>query len=174
MLRGYLRRLQRKAKPKTKNSIYLKHKEQARAVIISSVEHWAKFCEVEPKRVAIRDQKSRWGSCSAHGNLNFSYKLLFLPACLRDYIVVHELCHLKELNHGSRFWQLVETQIPDYKDRVIELRKLEVVTRMLPTQIPKYTIEHTCSYCKSVPSVVSSAVTHSAIMSPSYEKSILV
>jgi hypothetical protein len=74
------------------------------------------------KRVSIRNTKSRWGSCSEHGNLNFSYKLLFLPEPLADYIVVHELCHLQELNHSPRFWQLVAQTFPDYKERRKVLR----------------------------------------------------
>lgn len=157
-----------------KNNNYLKHKESARTVIIKSLLHWSVLCRVDVKRVSIRDQKSRWGSCSAHGNLNFNYKLLFLPTCLRDYIVVHELCHLRELNHGIRFWQLVEAQVPDYRERIIELRKLEVATRMLPTQIPKYTSEHSCDYCSSTQNIASSVVADSVIMSTSYEKNILV
>lgn len=67
-----------------------------------------------PGRVAIRDQKSRWGSCSQKGNVNFNWKLIMAPPRALDYVVVHELCHLYEFNHSPRFWQLVERQMPDY------------------------------------------------------------
>ncbi len=65
-------------------------------------------------RVAIRDQKTRWGSCSCKKNLNFNYRIALLPDCLSDYIVAHELCHLREMNHSSKFWHLVSIAIPNY------------------------------------------------------------
>ena len=67
-----------------------------------------------PGRVAIRDQKSRWGSCSQKGNLNFNWKLIMAPPQVLDYVVIHELCHLHEFNHSPRFWALVEAQMPEY------------------------------------------------------------
>jgi len=70
---------------------------------------------VEFGRVAIRDQKSRWGSCSAKRNLNFNWKLIMAPPQVLDYVVIHELCHLIEFNHSRRFWQLVEKQMPEYE-----------------------------------------------------------
>jgi predicted metal-dependent hydrolase len=65
-------------------------------------------------RVAIKEQKSRWGSCSRLGNLNFNWRLLLAPLPVLDYVVVHELCHLKEMNHSTHFWQLVARACPDY------------------------------------------------------------
>lgn len=65
-------------------------------------------------RVTVRDQKTRWGSCSGKGNLNFNWKLIMAPPRVLDYVVVHELCHLIEFNHSPRFWRLVEGQMPDY------------------------------------------------------------
>ena len=65
-------------------------------------------------RVSIKEQKSRWGSCSRLGNLNFNWRLLLAPLPVLDYVVVHELCHLKEMNHGARFWQLVARTCPTY------------------------------------------------------------
>lgn len=66
-------------------------------------------------RVAIRDQRSRWGSCSSKRNLNFNWKLIMAPPQVLDYVVIHELCHLHEFNHSARFWKLVAAQMPEYE-----------------------------------------------------------
>lgn len=70
---------------------------------------------VSPGRIAIREQKSRWGSCSERGNLNFNWKLMLAPPEALEYVVVHELCHLIEFNHSPRFWRLVESRMPEYE-----------------------------------------------------------
>jgi predicted metal-dependent hydrolase len=70
---------------------------------------------VEPARVQIRDQRSRWGSCSTRGTLSFNWRLVLAPFDVLDYVVVHELCHLREPNHSSRFWKLVEQRRPDWR-----------------------------------------------------------
>jgi predicted metal-dependent hydrolase len=104
---------------------YRQNKEEARQLILADVHRLAPVCGVTLKRIAIRDQRRRWGSCSSLGNLNFNYRLAFIPVRLREYVVVHELCHLKELNHSEAFWAHVEAVLPDYKLRVAELRELE-------------------------------------------------
>lgn len=68
-----------------------------------------------PARVTIREQKTRWGSCSRKGNLNFNWKLIRAPQEALDYVVVHELCHLYEFNHSPGFWRMVESVLPDYE-----------------------------------------------------------
>lgn len=78
---------------------------------------------VQFNAVRIRNQRTRWGSCSGKGNLNFNWRLVLAPIIIVDYVVVHELCHLKYMNHGREFWQLVESQIPDYKNRKRWLRQ---------------------------------------------------
>jgi predicted metal-dependent hydrolase len=70
---------------------------------------------IDYKKIYIKDQKTIWGSCSSNKNLNFNYKIIYIPKELREYIVVHESCHLKEMNHSKKFWKEVEKMIPDYK-----------------------------------------------------------
>jgi len=93
---------------------YFEHKEKARTFVherlCSINEHYG----FKYRRVSIRDTKTRWGSCSSQGNLNFSYKIIFLPPYLADYVITHELCHLQEFNHSKHFWNLVEQKIPDH------------------------------------------------------------
>lgn len=96
---------------------YLQNREQARKVILERLQYWNQRYNFSYGRVAIKDHHSMWGSCSRKGNLNFNYRLLFLASELQDYVVVHELCHLKEPNHSKRFWALVATTIPDYNQQ---------------------------------------------------------
>lgn len=104
---------------------YKLHKDDARKIVLDKLAYWNKFYGFDYNRVAIKNTRSRWGSCSSKKNLNFNYRILFLPVELQDYLVVHELCHLKEMNHGSKFWSLVAEQIPDYKKSIIALRTKE-------------------------------------------------
>lgn len=79
------------------------------------VAYWARQVGVNVKRVSIRTQRTRWGSCSSKGNLSLNALLMLAPEDVRDYVVVHELCHLKEMNHSPRFWALVAQVLPDYR-----------------------------------------------------------
>lgn len=76
-----------------------------------------------PARISMRDTRSRWGSCSRAGNLNFSWRLVMAPENVLDYVVAHEVAHLRELNHSARFWALVDTLCPDVSDARGWLRK---------------------------------------------------
>lgn len=104
---------------------YKKFKEEARALMHARLLFYNSFYNFHFGSVRIKNGKSRWASCSKKGNLNFNYKLLFLPLPIVDYIVVHELCHLKEFNHSPRFWALVAEAVPDYRERRRHLRQLE-------------------------------------------------
>lgn len=92
-------------------------KEIAREKITERVLLYAERYGVSYKGISIRNQKSRFGSCSASGHLSFNYRLIFLPPALLDYVVVHEVCHLRELNHSPRFWALVAEAVPDFQDK---------------------------------------------------------
>lgn len=89
--------------------------EQAKRVIPKRAEHYAKLMGVRYGRITIRRQRTRWGSCSSLGNLNFNCLLMLMPESVVDYVVVHELCHLKQMNHSPDFWREVEKIIPEYK-----------------------------------------------------------
>ena len=84
---------------------------------------FAKRMDVHFNMVRIKNVKTIWGSCSSKKNLNFNFKLFFLPEALIDYVFVHELAHLKHMNHSKVFWSEVEKQIPDYKKRREELKR---------------------------------------------------
>lgn len=101
---------------------YQVYKEQARERIQKRVAYFQKHYGVTGSGLSIRNQRSRFGSCSSWGHLSFNYRLIFLPPTLFDYVVVHEVCHLRELNHSSRFWSLVAETIPDYRDRKKQLQ----------------------------------------------------
>jgi hypothetical protein len=90
---------------------------RAKRIIPPKVEKYAKILGVDYNRITIRMQKSRWGSCSGQGNLNFNCLLMRAPDDVVDYVIVHELCHRKEMNHSDRFWALVESVLPDYKEK---------------------------------------------------------
>ena len=94
-------------------------RETARAQITAMVHRVNSHYGFVFGRIAIRNQKSCWGSCTAKKNLNFNYRLIFLPTELLQYVVVHELCHLQHLNHSRMFWQRVAEMVPNY----LELRK---------------------------------------------------
>ncbi len=102
---------------------YLRNKEKARELIEKKLQHFNMFYNVSWQRVSVKNITSRWGSCSKLGNLNFSYKLALLPEPLMDYVVVHEMCHLLELNHGDVFWKHVKKAIPEYNERRKQLKQ---------------------------------------------------
>lgn len=92
-------------------------REKARTLVTERVQFYAPLIGVTYNQIAIRAQHTRWGSCSSKGNLNFNCLLALVPPEVLDYVVVHELCHRKELNHSDRFWNEVGKILPDYKDR---------------------------------------------------------
>lgn len=102
---------------------FKKHKNHAYALVTERIDFFNQHYNFKFTKLVIRDQKTRWGSCSKKGTLSFNYKILFLEPEKRDYIIVHELCHLREFNHSENFWSLVKQTIPDYKKIRRELKK---------------------------------------------------
>lgn len=97
--------------------------QRAAIVIPERVRHFAPIIGVTYGRITIRHQKTRWGSCSSSGNLNFNCMLMNTTPELIDYVVVHELCHRKQMNHSPLFWAEVEKVLPNYRDLRKELRQ---------------------------------------------------
>lgn len=93
---------------------YEAHKQEAYNVACARMEYFNKLYGFVWKKITIRNQRVRWGSCSLSGNISLSYKIIFLPDELRDYVIVHELCHLGEFNHSKAFWDLVARAFPSH------------------------------------------------------------
>lgn len=96
---------------------YLEYKSIAKKLVTERLEFFNKIYGFKIGNITIRNQKSRWGSCSRRGNLNFNYRVALLPPELLDYIVVHELSHIGQMNHSKKFWDLVAKTIPDFKEK---------------------------------------------------------
>lgn len=110
--------------PKASRREYLARKEEARVLVDNKIDYFRSIYNLCPARISIRNQKTRWGSCSRKGNLNFNYRIIHLPEKYQDYVVVHELCHLQEFNHLKSFWDLVGKTIPEHKKIRKEIRNL--------------------------------------------------
>ena len=87
--------------------------EQAGEWLLQRTRHWSAVIGVRPAQIRIKEQKSRWGSCSSLGNINYNWRLVMAPPAVVDYLVIHELCHLLEPNHSKRFWAIVRQHHPD-------------------------------------------------------------
>lgn len=105
------------AQPRAERLFTQWYKEQALAVISERVDAFSAEYGFSPKQVKISSAKTRWGSCSPDGTLNFTWRLVMAPLEVVDYVVVHELAHLRVKNHSSRFWREVEKILPEYKER---------------------------------------------------------
>jgi predicted metal-dependent hydrolase len=99
---------------KNPDSDYILLKENAREIAKNRLNYFNQYYGFRWKSIMIRNQKTRWGSCSKKGSLSFNFKIALLDSDLCDYIIVHELCHLGELNHGPKFWDLVSRTVPNY------------------------------------------------------------
>lgn len=100
------------------------YRKAAKRLLTAQVQNWAGIVGVSVRQVKITSGRTVWGSCTSAGDINLSWRLLLVPAPLREYVVVHELCHRVHMNHGVRFWRLVERYIPDYLDKRQALNRM--------------------------------------------------
>lgn len=117
-------------RPSSRNE-YIQYRLQAQSALGERIEYWNQQFRFSYKRISIKNHRTMWGSCSRRGNINLNYRLLFLPVELQDYVVVHELCHLREHNHSSQFWNLVASVLPEYRRLRKELKQYS--SREIPT-----------------------------------------
>jgi predicted metal-dependent hydrolase len=94
---------------------YQEHSKEALILVKERLQYFNQYYDLQYKNISIKNQRTRWGSCSSKKNLSFNYKIIFLPKEYQDYLIVHELCHLKEMNHSKGFWDLVGERIGNYK-----------------------------------------------------------
>lgn len=107
------------------NAIEVFYKQKAKEKILTLSQKWAIKMAVTPTHIGFRYAKRRWGSCSSTNRISFNYHLIKLPISLIEYVVVHELAHIKHHNHSKDFWDFLGTHLPDYKDRENKIRVLE-------------------------------------------------
>lgn len=103
------------AETKRLETLEKRYRSAARTQFEQRCAYYHQFTGGSYTSVTIRDQKTRWGSCSSRGTLSFNYRLVFAPPAVLDYVVVHELCHLTHMNHSKDFWNMVGSVMPDYK-----------------------------------------------------------
>ena len=101
------------------------YRREAKRCLPRRLAPYARMLGVEPKRISIRAQRTRWGSCSSQGTICLNWRLLLLPSDLCDYVLLHELCHLRHLDHSAKFWGLVESVFPDYAEREARLESMQ-------------------------------------------------
>ncbi|WP_456433893.1 M48 family metallopeptidase [Nitratifractor sp.] len=101
------------------------YRRHAAEILGPTVEYWSRITGLVPSRVGYRKARSRWGSCNAQNALSLNTRLLICPAEIRDYVIVHELCHIRHKNHSKDFWDLVGRYLPDWKERRKRLREYE-------------------------------------------------
>ncbi len=105
-----------------KQTLRLWYIEQFKHIVSERINYYSSKIGVFPQKVTIREQKTRWGSCSNKGNINLNWKLIMAALEILDYVIVHELCHMIAMNHSEEFWKVVEAYSPQYKDYKVWLK----------------------------------------------------
>ena len=110
------------SRDKLKDAMVDFYRANTRGIAIERIDLYWRSIGIKPEGITVRDQKTRWASCSSRGNLSFNLRCSMLPMELFDYIVIHELCHLIHMDHSMEFWKRVEAILPDYNDRKKRLK----------------------------------------------------
>lgn len=103
--------------PRTQSLFSQFYKNQAKEPIMAACQKYSKFLGLFPKKVSLRSQRSRWGSCSSNGSISLNWKLIAAPEKVLEYVVLHEISHLRYLNHSDRFWELIKNHMPDFLEQ---------------------------------------------------------
>lgn len=119
------------------------YRREARTVFEEKVEHWCREFGIQAGRVSVREQRTRWGSCSYSGDLSFNWRLVLAPEWVLDSIVVHELCHIEELNHSDAFWELLDARFPRHEEASDWLRDHGAALRISPPTPSRFAPVHT-------------------------------
>ncbi len=120
--RGKSRKVSTKSKAE-----YIEYKDQAKKIAEERLAYFNVHYKFTVGTIRIRNQRTRWGSCSSKGNISLSYRIATLPPHLCDYILVHELCHIGQFNHSQKFWDLVAETLPNYIELQSELKKIRII-----------------------------------------------
>jgi hypothetical protein len=108
-----------------------KQKKESKRIISEAVNHWSTTMGLAFKNIRISSARTRWGSCSHQNTISINWRLSLLPPELLEYVVIHELAHIKEKNHSSKFWDLVEQYCPDWKQKRLELKKYGSILELI-------------------------------------------
>jgi len=102
-----------------------RYRHRAKRLVLVRLAHFNRLYGFQWERISIRDQRSRWGSCSNRGTLSFNWRIATMPPEVADYVIVHELCHLGAFDHSASFWHLVRRALPDFHARRAALREID-------------------------------------------------
>lgn len=102
---------------------FLKYQEKASALVLERIRFFNTLEQCTIQKIGIKNHKSQWGSCSSGKNIYINYRVIFLPQYLADYVIMHELCHLREMNHSRRFWDLLKEYVPNFRAREKDLKQ---------------------------------------------------
>ena len=121
------RNLRRRRRPTASDKkAYVIYRSAARELVVNRLAYWNAIYGFTWKKIFIRNQITRWGSCSSDKNLNFNFRIVLLPKDLQDYLIVHELCHLGRMDHSADYWKLVEKALPEYRALDERLRAVSI------------------------------------------------